>query len=77
MKATIVNYVDKNHYECYSIGNEAMVDEIKKNSLQVIRSLDINVTEQERYELGDKTQEELISMMSDTMDNSIYSIYHN
>ena len=77
MKATIVNYVDKNQHECISIGNDAMVQEIKKNSIQVIRTMELEVSEQQRYELWDCTQEELIDIMTSTMDNSLYAIYHN
>lgn len=68
MKATIVNYIDQNHNECLSVGNTDNYEKIKKTSIQIIRVLDIEVSEEDWYQLGDLTQEELIDCLIETLD---------
>ena len=73
-EARISNYIDNELNECYSIGSKEKVTE---NAKQIIRILDITVTEEERYDIGWLTSEELIDVLSETMDKGLFTTYVN
>ena len=73
MKATILHYTMPEGTEHYSIGSKASMEQIKKTSRQVVRVLEVDVTEEERYHIGDMNEEDMLDMLENSMNESLFT----